>query len=854
MFRDLSSNRTRTLISILGVALGVAVMLAINLANGSALSRFEESINLVAGKSNLEIVPSAQADLSENILHSLRVLQDQGVLLTPIIDQLAVVPGDREDVVEVLGVDMLADDAFRPFDLQEDKKSGLENGIFSRASVYLAEKFAQRYGLKEKGRLSLLINDRKRDVKVQGILSPSGPGEAFGGNVALMDIGSAQDVFDMHGRISRVDLLVPPDRVAAVMDQINAMNIPAIAVERPSRRGKQVEKMLSAFQYNLAALSLIALLVGMFVIYNTMSMAVVRKRSEIGVLRALGASRRHLLSIFLCQALLLGIAGSLLGLIAGSAFAHLAVKAVATTVQALYVDQPPAEVALSWQPLLVSFLIGVCLTVIAGLAPAVEAMSVSAAEAARRGSFERRVERGSPAIALCGCLLILLAVLAATLPAVNGFPVFGYLSAALIIFGIAMCLPVVLSAVGSFIQPLWSRLFGNEGRLAMLGLTGSLGRTSVAVASLMLGIAMMISLAIMIASFRQTVIIWVGQSLKADIYVAPLARATSKRAGRLSDSTVDAIKRLPGIEDVDAFVEFPINYHGDTTNLAAADLDVLAKHGGLMFTGGRNSSSVLAELIPSVARAVSATVDGGCIVSESFALRNNVRSGDTIELGSPSGAWRTVVRGVYYDYASERGYVILPRWLYRKHFPDLFSSTMGVYLKPNASLDAVRSEIAHVLGSETGLSIRSNAQLRHEVLRVFDNTFAITYALHAVSVAVAILGVMNALFALTFESRREFALLKCLGASLRQIRKLILVQAATLGLIGTVLGIGVGFLLSLLLIHVINKQSFAWTIQLSLPIAFLVQSFLLVMASSLVSGILPARTAASVTPAVLNIE
>lgn len=845
VLRDLYANRTRSLLSILGVALGVAVMLAINLANGTALSRFEDSIALVAGNSNLEIVPSAEADLDEGILYRLQDLPARGTLFTPIIDRLAVVPGNDQDVVEVLGVDMLADSAFRPLNFAGERKEGaLENAIFSRNSIYVGEAFAKRYGLALNSRLPLLIDDRRLEMTVQGILSSQGAGEAFGGNIVVMDIGAAQAAFSMQGRISRVDLMVPRDQLQSTLKQLNAVAGPAAVVERPGRRGKQVEKMLAAFQYNLAALSLIALLVGMFVIYNTMSMSVVRKRSEIGVLRALGVSRRRLLFMFVCQSIFLGTIGSALGLAAGTAVARLAVGAVSNTVQALYVDQPPAEVAVSWQPLAAAFAVGLCLTVVAGLAPAVEAMSIPPGEATRRGSFERRVERASPLIAVLGCLLVVVAWLAALLPPVHGLPVFGYLSAALIIFGVAMCLPVMLSVVGDKLHPVWMQLFGSEGKLAVLSLTSSLGRTSVAVASLMLGIAMMVSLALMIASFRQTVIVWVGQSLKADIYVAPLARAASKRAGRLIPSTVQAIRRLSGIQDVDAFVEFPIDYQGDTTNLAAADLDVLAKHGGLMFTDRRASQSVLSLL----------SQHEGCIVSESFALHNRLKQGDIIELGSPSGMWTVPIRGVYYDYASERGYIILPRWLYRRHYPDLFASTLGIYLVPGAKLDTVRSQLAHVLGANTGLSIRNNSELRREVLRIFDNTFAITYALHAVSIVVAILGVLNALFALNYESRRDFALLTCLGASTRQIRKLVLVQAVTLGFLGTVLGIAVGFFLSLLLIHVINKQSFGWTIQLDLPFVFLAQSFVLVMVSAILSGLLPARSATSITPAVLSIE
>jgi putative ABC transport system permease protein len=835
IIRDLRLNWLRTALTIFGIALGVAVMLAINLANGTTLSRFEESINLVAGRSNLEVRPTATADLDQALLLKLRSLWDENILFTPVIDQMAVVPGSAPDVVQVLGVDMFADPAFRPFQYEgQGVSSGSDNAIFSRGTVYAGERFAERHHLGPGSRFKLLINDRSKEFTVAGIIGYSGPGKTFGGNILLMDIGPAQEAFDMAGRISRVDLIVPKDMLVATAVSLQAQMPSGVAVDRPSRRGQQVEKMVAAFQYNLAALSLIALLVGMFVIYNTMSITVVRKRSEIGVLRALGTSRRRVFSVFMFQAIMLGTLGSLLGVGLGVVFARSAVKAVASTVQALYVDQPPADVSLAWPALVIAFGFGLLMTVIASLAPVIEAMSVPPAEATRRASYERRIASGSPALALLGLCLLAVAAIAAFMPAVDGFPVFGYVSAALTIFGVSFCLPILLSALfGKFIQPVLIPLLGSEGKFAVSSLRGALGRTSVTIASLMLGIAMMMSLAIMIGSFRETVIVWVNQSLKADLYVAPLARATSKRVGKLSSQTVERIRRLSGVSDVDAFVDIPIEYKGKPTNLGAGDIDVLARHGGLMFVGHEDRRSILTRL----------QHEAGCLITESFALHNNIHDGDVLTLQSPSGPFQVPVLGTYYDYASERGYIVLPRWFYRTHFEDRYSTTLGVYVDQGSDLERVRSEMLNVLGPDTSLSVRTNGELRREVLRVFDNTFAITYALHAVSILVAILGVMNAMLAITIEMRREFAILRAIGASVQQIEKILLVQAGTLGLLGNVLGLAVGFLLSLLLIHVINKQSFGWTVQLNLPVAFLLQSFCLIFAVSIASGWLPARTA-----------
>lgn len=832
ILRDLSRNWVRTVLTLSGIALGVAVMLAINLANNTALSRFRESIDIVAGKSNLQVRSRIGLHMNENAITQLKWLWDTHSEFSPLIDELAVFPGKTSEMVQVLGIDMFGKQSFRPFNLSGTNSAG-EFEIFKTGRVYVGEKFAARHGLNLGDSFQLLINDRQRDLQVAGILTFEGIGKAFGGNLVVTDVSTAQELFDMPGRITRLDIIAPEESVAPVREQLSQRLPPTLVVERPERRGEQVEKMISAFQYNLLALSLIALLAGMFVIYNTMSMTVIRRRPEVGTLRALGVGRKTILALFTSEALILGLVGSALGAALGVFFAGGAVAAVARTVQALYVDQPPAEVALNGGILAIAMAAGIGLTLLASVGPVLEAFSVSAAEASRRATYEFRVIRFSGGLAATGLLLMLIAGASSFAPAINGFPVFGYASAALTIFGAALCMPVVLGTLITRATPSLYRLFGVEGKLAGLSLYGTLGRTSVTVASLMVGIAMMVSLAVMIGSFRQTVIVWVNQTLKADLYLEPAVRSVSNRAGRLSPNVVTKIRQNPSVAAVDAFVDFPIEYKGMLTNFGAGELPVLAEHGALMFVSGEPTKVVLDR------------VNGkrACVVTESFAERFKVKVGDNIALPTPVGTTDFRVEGIYYDYVSDLGYVVIPLEIYRSLFKDDTLTTLGIYTKPNTDADAVRNSIFAEVGTQSRLNVRTNKELKQEVLRIFDNTFAITYALHTIAIIVAILGVTNALFSLTMELRRELAILKYLGAVHSQLRKIILIQAGLLGLFGNLGGLVVGLALSFLLIHVINKQSFGWTIQFALPVEFLLQSFVLIFISSLVAGLLPARMA-----------
>jgi putative ABC transport system permease protein len=326
--------------------------------------------------------------------------------------------------------------------------------------------------------------------------------------------------------------------------------------------------------------------------------------------------------------------------------------------------------------------------------------------------------------------------------------------------------------------------------------------------------------------------------LRADLWLEPAGRDVSNRAGRLTAEIVSKIRKVPGIDSVDAFVEYPIEYQGQPANLGAGELDVMVKHGNLMFLNGEPSAKVLSRV---------AGHDAG-IISESFSLKHDLKIGDTLTLQSPGGPYQIKVEGVYYDYSSESGYIVIPRENFARHYNDLNSTTLAIFLLPNVDPEKVRQDIFAAVPKDSRLNIRTNRELKTQVLKIFDNTFSITYALHAISIAVAILGVMNALFALTMESRRDLGIFKYLGASKEQLGKLVIVQAGLLGTLGNLGGLAIGMALSFLLIHVINKQSFGWTVQFFLPLDFLLQSFALIFVCSILSGLLPARLAEK-TPA-----
>lgn len=854
ILRSLWQNKLRTILTVLGVMLGVGILLAINLANDMALTNFRDSIDRVSGKSNLTIRPTQSDQLDERLLNSLRwiwLLPGKersrfipGIEQTALWAEPALQPGAlsgeplSNEVVQMLGLDMLGSFQDSQGGMQLIANTPEPLDILKPYHAYVGERLAKTHHLTPGSSFNLYLNDRLARFTVAGILSETGLGNAYGGSLAVMDLSTAQEAFRMSGMLSKIDLIVPEALLPQVQAKIEQQLPSGLTVQRPTQRSAQVEKMIRSYQYNLTTLSFIALLVGVFLIYNTMSITIIRRRPEIGTLRAIGFAKQQIFGLFVVEALIIGLTGTILGIGFGVFLSQYAAKAVATTVANLYTGQVLDMFSINPWMIAQAFVFGIAMTLIGALAPVLEATAIAPAEASRRASYESRIVQASGKLCLIGSGLAVIALVSSSLPPVSGLPVFGFVSAFTTILAAALWMPLLVKASLTGLLPLLKQWFKTEGRLAGLILRGALGRTAVAVASLMIGIAMMVSLAVMISSFRQTVVTWVQQTLKADLWIEPASKFGSKQTGRIHPQAVATIRALPGVEAVDAFYEFPIEYHGNPTHLGVGDFEVLAKHGNLLFLNGDTAEQVLKRIQSHPA----------VTVTEAFATRNHVKQNDVIELDTPSGLQRFRIEAVYYDYSSDLGYIVMPRQWYREFYHDERISNLAVYLKPGASPDAVRNAIQSRLKGQSLLHIRSNRELREEVLRIFDRTFAITYALHVIAIAVALLAVMNALFALVLEARREFGILKYLGAEDRQIGKIVMVKAGLLGLFGNVSGLAVGFLLSFLLIYVINKQSFGWTIRFELPLAFLIQSFLLVMATSILSGLIPARLAAQ-TPA-----
>jgi putative ABC transport system permease protein len=595
--------------------------------------------------------------------------------------------------------------------------------------------------------------------------------------------------------------------------------------------------MLAAFRWNLRLLSYISLIVGAFLIYNTISVSVVRRRPEVGILRALGASRGVILSAFVGEAACFGIAGALLGLPLGRFMATGAVRLMAATVESLYVSSRPGTIELNAASVLFALAIGVGVAVASAFSPAREASQVSPVEAMARGrrEYDARVHKARDLwLAL---VLGLAAGAASRAPALAGKPLLGYLAAILLLAASALAMPAFVDALTSCSSKLLGKLLGVEAVLASRSLAASLRRTSVLVGALSTAIAMMTAVGIMVGSFRQTVMIWMSDQLPADLYLSPAGSAAADRHPTISSGLAEELAKLPGVAAVERLRVYEINFEDMPTTLASADLNVLRPYHNSDLFSGRPKDEVLAELRDSNA----------VIVSEPFIYKHHLKAGDplTLSLGETQASFR--IADVYYDYSSERGAILMDRKTMLRYLPDPAPSNLAIYVSPNVQVEVVRAEIERATAGHRVL-LFSNRDLRAEAIRIFDRTFAITYALEAVAVVVAVMGIAGALLALVIDRRRELGLLRFLGAAAGQVRKLILVEAGLLGLLANLAGLALGFALSLILIYVVNKQSFGWTIQFHWPVRILLGALTVVYSATVLAGLYPAQVAVRLNP------
>jgi putative ABC transport system permease protein len=657
-------------------------------------------------------------------------------------------------------------------------------------------------------------------------------------DLIVTDVATAQELLDHHGKLSRVDLIIEDTPQGnALRARVASTCQGRCALTSAASRALATAQMTRAFHLNLSALSMLALVVGMFLIYNTVTFSVVQRRPLLGTLRALGVTRGEIFSLVAREALLLAVPAILLGLGLGIALAHELVRLVTRTINDLYFVVNVRTLELDPLAFAKAAALGLAATLGAAFAPAREATKVPPSLTLRRSTGETALADRAGRLAIAGVVLVLLASLALTVSARSlGL---AYVGLAGVVVGAALAIPWATRVLAGLVRPTMGRMFGMLGRMAARGVVASLTRTSIALAALTVAVATTVGVDIMVHSFRATVVEWLTASLTSDIFVQPPSLVSGRGDGTLLPSVIARVAATEGVLAVNTI---------RNRRVRAADGEV-ALHVPQIAPG---HPSVYRFRAPHGGDARALLAAGDVVaVSEPYAFHHAIEVGSIIELGTDRGARPFRVAGIYADYASDEGGLLMSRPTYERYFDDRGISAMGLVAKPGVDLALLRDRVRAQAGDEQALLVRANRELLDASLTIFDRTFAVTEVLRLLSVGVAFIGILSALSALALERSRELAVLRAIGLTPRKLIGLVTLQTSLMGLFAGIFSLPLGVALAYVLVFVINRRSFGWTLELALAPDVAVKAVVLSLLAAVLAGIYPALKMSRARPAIL---
>ncbi|MFS0756884.1 ABC transporter permease [Noviherbaspirillum sp. 1P10PC] len=807
----------RALVAMGAIALGVALGFAIHLINAAAFNEFTAAVKSVSGVSDLQ-VRGARASFDEALFP--RLAQREGVTLaSPVLEVDATVP-EHQGTLKILGVDVFRAASIAP-DLVGVPQPGRAFDTLMDDTIFLSPAAMAWLEVKAGDMLTLRSGTADIRLRVAGGLVRARSGQ----RIAVMDIAAAQWRFERLGKLSRIELKLAPgiDREAFRAGLQRELGAALLVTETEDQEARS-NNMSRAYRVNLNVLALVALFTGAFLVFSTQALSVIRRRQQFALLRVLGSSRRQVLAQVLAEGALLGVAGSLLGLLLGYALAALALRAFGGDLGGGYF--PGVQPSVRFQPLaaLVFFLAGSGIAILGSASPAWEAARARPAPALKAGSEDvalARLARPWPALA---CLLLGAAL--TRLPPVHGLPVFGYLAVALLLIGGIALMPRFAAWVFNAAAGLRARR-GVVGTLALARLANAPNQASIALGGVLSSFALMVAMAIMVSSFRVSVDDWLRHILSADLYLRSPAAAD---AGGLGPEQQRAIAALPGVlrADFQRVTPLALDPAQPSVALIARPIDAADPGRTLPLTG------------PSVDAGTARPV----WVSEAMVDLYGYQVGKTITLPISGNAQPLLVAGVWRDYARQSGAIQMRLSDYQALTGDMTVNDAALWLKPDARASDVAAAV-RALPFGAALELAEPGEIRALSLKIFDRSFAITYLLEAVAIIIGLFGVAATFSAQTMARAREFGMLRHIGVTRRQVLAMLATEGALLTAAGIAVGFLLGWCISLILVFIVNPQSFHWTMQLHMPWPTLATVAAALLASAAATALLAGRQAVS---------
>jgi putative ABC transport system permease protein len=816
-------------LSLLGIGIGVAVIVAVDLANASARKAFLLSMDAITGEATHQVI-GGPLGVSEDIYTDLRVRH--GIRsIAPIIEGTVTVRGKE---VSLLGVDLFAEHAVRGSpDSTGTADAGSDQGVNELFSGFLTQPGSVTTTTQTADDLDLAVGD-SLEVAAEGRSQTARliavfPEEKGGLDYWLVaDIATAQEWLGRAGWLSRIDVRIA-DGDDAALDSLGAALPDGTNLLAAAGRTRATSEMSRAFMTNLTAMSLLALLVGLFLIFNSVNFSVLQRRELIGVLRALGLTRRQLVAMILLEAGLVGLVASVLGLALGIVLGEQLLMLVSQTINDLYFRINVTDVSVAPISVTKGLVAGIGAALVAAALPAIEATSYAPRLAMTRSALERRTRRALPAVTWTGAITVAVAIILLLVSGTN--LVAGLAAVFLLILGFALCVPLGVRIASALSTPFAARFGGTTGRMAVGGISSGLSRTGIAIVALAVAVSATIGVSIMVDSFRVSVGNWLNDTLQADVYAGV-------ERGLMDPELAADIGALDGVEAVST-----------SRSTWLEDADGRTRLRVIQMAPGSYAGTEILDADPKLVWPAWEQ-DDVVFVSESYGFLNDVGAGDVVTLPTDFGPRDFEVGARFQSYDVRASAVMMSRATYERHFSDNGIDSMGLYLAGGVEADEIVARVRAVAAGRQSIRVSSNTGIREESLRIFDRTFVITDVLYWLTLGVAFIGILSAMLALQLERAREFATLRALGMTPAQVGSMITAQTGIIGLFSGLAAVPLGIVMAWVLIKVINRRAFGWQIDMTIAADILAFSVAFAIGAAVLAGIYPAYRAGQSQPAI----
>lgn len=831
--RQWGTHRLRVAMTTLGIALGVAVFFAVRTANAALLDSLTLTVERLAGKSTLEVT-AGETGFPEEILDTVR--NTPGVQLAePVIEVIVHTAFQDEGNLLILGVDTTGDQQLRQYDFDRSQSQIADplTYLAEPRSILLSRAFAERHGLQIGDHLPIFTAHGKMDFTVQGIFKPTGVGEVFGGNIAVMDVYSAQTVFNRGHNFDRVDLMNSPGVTVNELQQRLRARLPAgIEAMRPETMGQSMENAVTAMRLGMLITSFIALLVGVYIIFNSFTIAVNQRWKEIGILRAIGVERRNINAMFLGEALFMGVVGSGVGIVAGYFLATGANKVMGTVAASIYgIVSTAVAPRLHADLVLTALALGVAASLGGAWFPSRAASYLDPTLALHNIEARQREAALGWGRATLGLVILGISLLLIQFSPSGVGMEFEFSYAAVMLVGLTILLPMLVHWAARALRPAMDWAGGSEGALAVDAMIQSPRRSAATVGALMVGLMFVFSTAGYIQSYKHMITRWTNQMLNADLVVSmsALLRSTSYH---FSEDLGNRIAALPEVKSILNVRFTVVPYRGDTSAIAAEDMNLFM---------GRSSGAVIGGVTSANRERLHR--GEGVLVSKNFAARWGNKVGDRVHLDSPTGGLDLPILGMMEDYRSDKGTIFLDRALYKRYWKDDAVDFIDIVLKPGQNAIAVKREIERMTAGEEHALVYTNAEFRDWIGGLVDTFFLLNYMQLVVAVIVAVVGIANTLIISVAERAREFGIIRAIGGYRAQIRKMVLLEAFSISVVGVIVGAIAALFNIQFMSRTVSTVLAGYDVPFYFPWVLILEAFPAVVLVSLLAGWAPARHA-----------